>query len=194
MKYFFDCGTYYFQGLKEFSKIYKFDKDWTVFSYESNPFTYENSKSRTPSDISYRFFHENKAVWKNNDPIIVHCEGNSQDGCASTVLDQPPDHDKVWKSKFDWKSHKTVQSIRLSDALQSIKDSAEKVVVKLDIEGAEFEVLEDLISTDSLQIIDDLYVEFHERFFMERENEYRDKKSQLVEIIKSKCKKFEEWK
>ena len=36
------------------------------------------------------------------------------------------------------------------------------IVLKLDIEGAEFEVLKDMIDTGSIKYVDELYVEFHE--------------------------------
>ena len=194
MKFFIDCGTHYFQGLKDFSKKYNFDNTWTVFSFEANPNTFKLSKSKIPTNISYKLLHENKAVWKNNDGININCEGNKEDGCSSTVLNTPPEYDKTWGSNHLWKSKVFVESIRLSDLIKSIKKDSEKIVIKIDIEGAEFEVLQDMIETNSLEMVDDLYVEFHERFFMEKEQEYFKIKENLLKIINLKCNTFEVWK
>ncbi|MGL5034009.1 MAG: hypothetical protein ACRC6M_09445, partial [Microcystaceae cyanobacterium] len=55
-------------------------------------------------------------------------------------------------------------------------EKPEKIIVKLDIEGAEFSVLDDLFSTPAVTEINELYVEFHERFFKGQEADYEQKK------------------
>jgi FkbM family methyltransferase len=191
MKYFIDCGSHFFQGLKDFDKMYKFDSKWTVFSFEANPVTYSLSKKSMPTNTGYQLFHENKAIWKDNSGAIVHCEGEKSDGCSSTIIKDPPAYDKAWGSKHQWTNSVKIPSVRLVDILQRVKPDSEKVVVKLDIEGAEFDVLHDVIQSNSLHLIDDLCVEFHERFFMEKEQEYADIKSSLIKTIEKTCKKFE---
>jgi hypothetical protein len=49
------------------------------------------------------------------------------------------------------------------------------VVVKLDVEGAEYEIMQDLLDTGVAWAITDLHVEFHSRRFKEskREDEVR---------------------
>ena len=39
------------------------------------------------------------------------------------------------------------------------------LVVKLDIEGAEYEVLENIITSGMINKVNELYVEFHDNFF-----------------------------
>jgi FkbM family methyltransferase len=192
MKYFIDCGTYFFQGLKEFEKKYRFDNNWMVYSFEANPHVFKSSLNHRPT-AKYELIHENKAVWCDVGKIKIHCEGANLAGCSSTVLSAPPPTDKTWKSVHNWAAVEDVECLRLSDLLKSISKNSEKVVVKLDIEGAEFAVLKDLIDTDSLSYIDDLYVEFHERFFMDKEEDYRAVKLDLIETIKKTCKNFEVW-
>ena len=168
VKYFIDCGTHYFEGLKTFEKMYGFNNEWHVYSFEANPFTFEDSKSKKPQH-QYTLTHENKAVWINAESITVRCEGSNQKGCASTVIKDPPSVDTQWKSKFNWKSEENVLSVRLSDLIFQLSKTSEKIVVKMDIEGAEFEVLEDVILSGAACLIDDIYIEFHERFFIEKE-------------------------
>lgn len=192
MKYFIDCGTYFFQGLKEFEKKYCLDNTWTVYSFEANPHVFKSSFNRRPT-ARYELIHENKAVWCETGKLKIHCEGANYAGCSSTVLSTPPPIDKLWKSVHNWATTEEVECVRLSDLLKSISKNSKKTVVKLDIEGAEFAVLKDLIATDTLKCVDDLFVEFHERFFMEKEEDYHAIKLNLIETISKTCKNFEVW-
>ena len=57
----------------------------------------------------------------------------------------------------------------------------DKIFVKFDIEGAEFEVIDKLISDDTLKYIEKLYIEPHGRFLFQREL-WETKKEEIKEI------------
>jgi hypothetical protein len=60
----------------------------------------------------------------------------------------------------------------------------------MDIEGSEFRVLRDLIDNDTITKINEIYVEFHERFMPEESLETRN---ELISIIESKGVKVHQW-
>lgn len=61
----------------------------------------------------------------------------------------------------------TVKVIDFGAFLQAQSGKYDKIVVKMDIEGAENDVLEHLIETGAHKLIDTLYAEFHSRFLPE---------------------------
>jgi FkbM family methyltransferase len=93
-----------------------------------------------------------KAVWINNDGIEIGLDG--ADGASINSL----------------KNKKRVQSIRLKDLIEN-----EKMIdfLKIDIEGAEYEVILDC--KDSLKKVKNLFIEYHS---------YADADQKLSEILK----------
>ncbi len=57
-----------------------------------------------------------------------------------------------------------VKTIDFSEYLKNKKREYSKIVVKMDIEGAENDLLEHLISQETHKLIDILYIEFHSQF------------------------------
>lgn len=94
---------------------------------------------------------------------------------GSNILENPPtvDGDHV----FRYKTYE-IEAVSLRDFLEKLTETQKmgKVAIKLDIEGAEFDVLDDLFASPIISSIDELYVEFHERFFKGQEAEYEQKK------------------
>ena len=58
----------------------------------------------------------------------------------------------------------------------------------MDIEGAEFQIIDDLIKTDNLNLIDTLFVEMHARFNFKR-SEWILKKGEIDKIENNLIKK-----
>ena len=78
---------------------------------------------------------------------------------------------------------------------RKIKENFSKddyIVVKMDIEGSEFSVLDGLIRENMIEYINEIYVEFHERFF-ENTNLYLEKKEYYKKLFHNKGIKFFEW-
>lgn len=202
MKIFIDCGTHMFQGFKQFAEKYNIDGEWKCFSFEANPFTYERSQEVYKELIAsgYDITHFNKAVYNTEGTINVNCSrddgGPYADGHfsqGSNILSDPPDYDKTYHSGFTYQEEEViVETINFSQFLKDNVSKDDFVVVKMDIEGAEFEVLPSLIQDESHQLIDDFYCEFHERFF-EPTSKYKKLKEQYKEVFKESGILVEEW-
>ena len=197
-KIFIDCGTHLFQGFEQFAQMFKIDKDWNCFCFEPNPYTYEKARTKY-NDLSKNFqitFY----------PIAVsNYTGYTEINCAkefgveeyvnqgSNILSNPPSCDKVYGGVFDY-TKVPVKSIRLVDFIKDLSGGKKfgELVVKLDIEGSEFDVIEDLIQTETYKYINHLYVEFHERFF--DDVEYKTyQKQEWIKFFENTDTKLVEW-
>ena len=78
----------------------------------------------------------------------------------------PPDYDHTYHCGFTYQDEDVlVETIDFSKFLSENATSDDFVVVKMDIEGAEFDVLPSLIENGTYKLINDFYCEFHETFF-----------------------------
>ena len=202
MKIFIDCGTHLFQGFEQFIQKHNIDSEWKCFCFEANPFTYEKSKQKYQELVSkgYNITHYNKAVYDIDGTINVNCSidegGPYADGHfsqGSNVLINPPEYDYVYKGSFNYqKDEVKVDSINFSKFIKETVNKNDFVVVKMDIEGAEFPVIPKLIHDETIHLIDKFYCEFHERFF-EPKNKYKKMKMEYIKFLKNSGVDIEEW-
>lgn len=87
-----------------------------------------------------------------------------------------------------------VPAIDFGDYLERNRARYDAIIVKLDVEGAETELLESLLARDLLRCIDTLYVEFHAIFLKspERRSERRREK-RLIRQIEDSGIHFRVW-
>ncbi len=104
---------------------------------------------------------------------------------ASNILTEPPGYDSG--HTFSYETEK-VCAISIIEILKCLESPAE-IVVKMDIEGAEFQALQDLLKNISelpfqLSILK-IYIEWHERFFSDTK-----KYCELRKTIETNLKKL----
>lgn len=199
-KIFFDCGTHLFQGFNQFSEKYSIDQDWECYCFEANPITYKMSKSNYFDLLNQGFDikHFNAAVSDKRGFVDVNCAvayyyDESEEGSftsqASNILSVPPNPSPL--TRYDNNIHK-VRSIDFSEFIKQVASPEDFVLIKMDIEGSEFEVLDKLIYDNNLIYINDIHIEFHEHFFKDREY-YANKKDFYMQLFQSKNITFGNW-
>lgn len=140
-----DCGAniglsiIYFKKLYPSAKIVAFEPDSTNFNLLS-----ANLKSL---DVLKNVEIKKQAVWKENTTLSF-----ISDGSMTSRIDNP-DHSE----SIDTDGRTTIDAVRLRDLLTTKVD-----LLKMDIEGAEYEVLIDI--EDKLHLIDQLFFEYHGLF------------------------------
>jgi len=200
MKKFFDCGTHMFQGFKEFSKMYGIDESWKSYCFEANPITYDGSKKEYLDllNTGLKIEHFNFAVSDRYEEFKINCamspEMDGYTNQGSNILNDPPKTDKVYGGNFSYeRMERSVRSVDFSDFINKNSEDNDFVLVKMDIEGSEFQVIDGLINSGSFKKINEIYVEFHERFF-ENEEYYRVKKNNFAQMFAYYGIKFNDWK
>lgn len=172
-KIFIDCGTNMFQGFEYFANKFNIDSTWECYSFEANPDIFLNSKEKYNSLIGsgYNIEHKNIAVTTFDGKVKINCHISDQhNGEASNILLNPPQRDIRHNVDILYKkTDEYVECIDFVKFLKSIYIPQSYILIKMDIEGAEFDILDSILEKLDLSIISDIYVEFHERFFTPQE-------------------------
>ena len=161
MKYvFIDGGSNTGQGYEQISKL--FTTDFEVHMFEPNPYCYEILLNKYPEKII-----NNKALWNKSCKRklkIEYCPNEKQlTGGATNILEEnfiKPDYildEYISNEKIE------VDCVSLVDYIKKNINISDYIVLKLDIEGAEFEVLDDLIENHLIEYINLIIIEWHEK-------------------------------
>jgi FkbM family methyltransferase len=200
MKVFIDCGANLGQGLLEFDKKFKFinNDEWEVHTFEPNPDIKLDFKKGKNIRV------HKKAIWFENSTIDFartprEFKYNAPDGLGISSV--PGEFTNVGCRIKDDKIQNvdgggkildnmvTVPTIDFSEFLKQFKDY-DQVIVKMDIEGAEYKVLRHLMKEGTTTIMDELYVETHERFVSD---ENANTTNQLLNEVRKHNVKVEKW-
>jgi len=199
-KIFFDCGTHLFQGFGQFAEKYSIDQDWECYCFEANPITYKMSKPKYLELLNQGFDikHFNAAVSDKKGTVDVNCAvayyyDESEEGSftsqGSNILNDRPTPSSM--TRYDENTHK-VRSIDFSGFIREVASPDDFILIKMDIEGSEFSVIDKLIYDNNLQYINDIYIEFHEHFF-ENKDFYMNKKESYINLFQDKGINFSQW-
>lgn len=143
---FIDGGAHIGETVNSFfkSKLY-LKYPWEIFSFEPNP----NLAYLIP--IKPRMTVLDKAIWISDGEIDFYL---SKHGRGSSLI----------KEKKSGGLSKILVRVESVDFGQWIKNRFSKddfILVKLDIEGAEYKVLDKMLADGSIEYVDELYIEFH---------------------------------
>lgn len=193
---FLDCGTHKFEGLRQFIGILGLNKNWIVHCFEANPTVSVKLSNLINSNWDFELNIHECGVSDRGGDFSFQLEkiGERSDGQGSRLSELWNDGYRTEDSLGEPLKGDIVTSkiIRLSDFLKENITKNDYVVIKLDIEGSEFEVLEDLIVTDTYKLLSEVYVEWHERFFPDIEK-YKNKKIDIINKLKEYSVIVHEW-
>lgn len=169
MNIFLDCGTHFGQGLSQIIKNYNIDSSWHVESYEANPITYmKHAHNRLFDYVNYK----NIAVYDKDGTVEFNIETpfNEEDtGMGSSLIDLSMWNPWGKKTNDHFKIKKIVECIDFSNYIKNNFNLNDYIICKMDIEGAEYAVLQKMINDGTIPYIKKLYIEFHSRFFVNTE-------------------------
>jgi FkbM family methyltransferase len=140
--------------------------------FEPNPFFHKDYQNSS-------YILEKKAIWTENCTKTFHISPDARQ--ASSSLFQ----DKLCRINgklipFDANAIQ-VDCIDFSEWLKQNVSPRQHVTLKLDIEGAEYDVLWKLINDKTIELVDKLYVEFHHTIMTDK----TDCHNRLIEKLNS---------
>lgn len=141
-----DCGFYCGNALKTYINKGTVDGGWKIYAFDPNPYLEEMEYTK---DFKFPIEVIPKAVWTNN-----HWQSftiASRHNAAHINNTSGETGDEVVK----------VKALDFSKFLKSLPD--EFTICSMDIEGAEYRVLDKLLKDNTIDKIDILDVEFHHR-------------------------------
>lgn len=186
-KVYLDFGGNKGQGLRHFINKYGINPtEWVVETYEPDPNCYIEEHIK---DLDFVIIN-NKAVWTHTGTIqfsqmLENTEGSSVECLMSegACSDQSSDAYRFHNSIIER------ECVDISEILEKYKDS-DFIVVKMDIEGSEFNVLRKILSDGTINYIDHMYIEWHHVYVKNENND-------TVNILKNEIKKhniqLDEW-
>lgn len=162
---FLDLGSNIGQSYKWFSKFYR-NKNIFYELFEPNPHCFNELYNFKGKNV---FIH-NCAVGTKDGVVKFYGLAKDEGGNKSQGGSIIKDHNSVY-----YKSNKNKAiEVKIIDFVKFLKNKInkfDKIFLKIDIEGAEVELLEHIIESDLTFYIDTIYIEFH--------SQYRDKKTLL---------------
>lgn len=181
-KYFLDCGCNVEQATKYFINKEVITKDTIVHLFEPNGVSIELAKENLQKYDGYNLTFHQVAIWKENcfrkltveySPGDYKCQlsddiikGANNAGGATNIMES------IWKKpNYIADEYITegdlVECIDFSEFLKNNIEENSEVICKMDIEGAEFDVLGKLIDEEKSKLIDKLYIEWHNHLLNE---------------------------
>jgi FkbM family methyltransferase len=145
-----DCGA----NVGHISKLFSLTGA-TVIAFEPDPVAFKKLTRRCRNKKNITCIQ--KGVWDKNSSIQLYTHKESKADEASFTVGSSIIADKI---NVDLTK---AQVIEVIDLIAFIKDHAQKIdLIKLDVEGAEIEILKKIIATNTYHLFDRMYVETHE--------------------------------
>jgi FkbM family methyltransferase len=183
---FLDCGSNIGQGFEFFRKYYP-NEIYDYILFEPNPFCYQELLKKYSGLEGCGVRIENTAVSIANGHIDFFGLDEEKGGKYSVGGSILQVHNsKMYTTPNN--ANLKVQSIDFADYLRSvlIKNHYRVVIIKLDIEGGEYPILESLMSLDLLSKFNSIYVEFHSQYMRnDIASKYRRKEQEFFRYSKA---------
>lgn len=171
------------EGLSKFAEMYNMNEDWEIYSFEPNTFLW---KEHTEQNVNTNIHYINKAIYVNSDIITFNIAYPNTDSSS------------IYKKHIgdNYYGSIDVECLDLSKFILENFSKDDFIVIKMDIEGAEYVVLRKMIADDSIKYVNDLFVEFHshkDEYPILENGENKESTFKLIEEIKSLGIKFTHW-
>ena len=162
-----DLGFHQGGFLRTARKRWGVDESWLVHAFEPNPACHRFFPRDAPANWH---FHPH-AIWVSDGVVPFRQENWAVSGSGSPVVD-PANRNDGWGSTCVSDSFHAglgepfevlcVDFSKFLDRLGKLPD-LERCICKMDIEGAEFPVIEKLLKDETIGTITELHVEWHAR-------------------------------
>lgn len=173
-KIFLDCGTHELEGLESLYKICQLDETWEFFCFEVVEELIPKIKNKPLFNKLPKISLINKAVWIEDShvPLTLDLQFDQEYdyGGATNIL-----RDNYIKPDYiKHELRKNAREVESLDFSKFIKDNFSKedfIIVKLDIEGAEYEVLDKMINDGTIDYVKYFFIEWHNHMLNKKYDE-----------------------
>lgn len=204
-KVFLDCGTNLGQGLLQFIDKKIVNETFDIHCFEPNPYAMNYTKHRLSQEKfkDYSFTFNDVAIWteKCRKKLTIesfegeyicqhtgeHLGHDLKAGGATNIMESEwskPHY--IQDSDLDMSLE--IDCINFSEYLKNNFQDDDYIICKMDIEGAEYEVLGKLIDDNTIDLIDEIYVEWHNHLL---KSEYNTQ--MFIDEIRNRNIKIESW-
>lgn len=178
---FIDCGYYDGRSVARFKKLKEFSGiDFEIFAFEvSDSRIIESKIKKDKINLTIG------AVWV-EDGYVDFFESPRRGGQANSIFKNP--------NKPRREICKKVKSVDFSKWLKDNFSKEDFIVLKMDIEGAEYEVLKKMLVDKTLDLIDIAFIEYHyDRIDCIGGSEFSELRKEMSEKTNVDFRKAIEW-
>lgn len=172
---FIDCGSHFGEGYEEHRELLNMDDSWNVYMFEPNKICFQKIQHLAKDNV--KIF--NKAVWSEDGTMTFRAEkaGNTNefDGMCSTLLSNNDYFFNYGQESYE------IETVDLSKFIMSF-DNDNKIHLKIDIEGAEFETIRKIIDSGAMSRVSYLAVEWHAWAMTDKEKYIKMENDMIKEI------------
>jgi FkbM family methyltransferase len=168
---FIDGGGNWKKIVDRYLALANFDK---IYVFEPNPFFY-NSYDYSNYELI------KKAIWVENTKMPFYISKDTNQVASSLFENKFCKVENKLVSNY-WEKTIEVECVDFSEWIKKNFTSSDDVTLKLDIEGAEFEVIDKMIIDDTIKMINKLYVEFHLDTCIDKKEAYEQIKNKLKDL------------
>ena len=159
---FIDCGSHDGCSIRKFRDTIDKESQYELYSFEPNPYFkkyYENPEDKQT--------HYNKAVWIYDGQVDFYVAGMTG---GSTLEATKNKHNTKKFKQVKYNHHyprenriekEKVDCVDLSGWIKNNFKKDDHIILKMDIEGAEYKVLEKLFNDNAIKYVNEIFVELH---------------------------------
>jgi len=152
----YDLGTHYGEGLRKVTPLHNVDDTWRIYTFEPNPTIKVHI---CLADYPYNVNIIRKAAWTSYGTMRFNAQEQSGHGFGAGLQGYGSDG-----------AHWDAGDVPTVDIVHMIRAYGDRCVVKMDIEGAEWEIIRKLCADPiAMALIDTLYIEWHMKYGDEHE-------------------------
>lgn len=140
-KVFIDCGAHQATSVENFKNNYPDSEKYEIFSFEANS--------------GFKKYFDKYPDVKLEIALVWTTDGEEQFFNANN------ESSSVYKKKSGRGQKQIIKSINLDRYIKENFNKEDEIILKLDIEGAEYEVLEHMVENGSIDYINKLFIEWH---------------------------------
>jgi FkbM family methyltransferase len=155
-KIFLDCGSHSGESVNKFRSIKLDSSEYEIHMFEPNPILFDKINNNSNYNNCIK---NNVCVSNKNGKFKLW-------GCTKNILSVGSTLERS-KANFDNISNDDFIECDTIDLIEYIKNKFDKndyIILKLDVEGSEYDILEKMLDTNVIDYINELHCEFHHQW------------------------------
>ena len=149
-KVYVDCGAHKGDTVKAFINSADYTKDTEIHAFEPNPYSRVHKRFKGKINLHV------KATWVEDVKMNFYITKERKGTQAGSLLKEKT------SGNLDKKHPLTVQAIDFGKWIKDNFSIDDHIIVKMDIEGAEYKVIPSMIKDGSIKYVNKIYLETHE--------------------------------
>lgn len=147
---FIDCGSHDGCSIRKFRDTTDKGRQYEIYSFEPN-----SNLKKYYEELEDKQTHYDKAVWIYDGRVDFYVIGSTG---GSTLEKTKNEHNS---RKVGQPEKREVKCVDLAEWIKNNFKKEDFIILKMDIEGAEYEILEKFLNNDVIKYVNKIYIEFH---------------------------------